>query len=98
MIEKPGTKLSSLLVKADPWSGEECRRKECNTCGDNPEGANQCKVRSVIYENQCQECKDEGKIVKYVGEPGRSMKERRLNHEEDARGKKRREKSNMQNS
>ena len=34
------------------------------------------------------ECKSEGKIVKYIEETGRSMKERRVNYEEDARSKK----------
>ena len=42
------------------------------------------------------ECNNEGKIVKYIGETGRGMKERRVNHEEDARSKKNHEKSHME--
>ena len=60
MVEKPGTKLSSLVVKTDPWEGKECGRKDCNTCKENPDGetsvkAGLCYIKTSVWNVRVKE-------------------------------------------
>ena len=78
LVERAGTKLVDLLHKSNPWSKQDCDRKECNPCklaGELvPKG--QCYNRNIVYETFCELCgelneekKDESENIK------RKMKE-----------------------
>ena len=57
IVEKPGSKLKDILVKKDPWSGRGCGRSRCKMCEQEGESKEECKLRGVIYYNDCMDCK-----------------------------------------
>ena len=82
LVEQAGVKIKSILTDEDPWSSRPCSHPQCTTCeGENP---GDCRVRSVVYNNTCLKCKEEGRVTKYVGETARTMRERSVEHQADA--------------
>ena len=66
VVERTGEKLEDILHKSNPWEGEHCGRKGCNFCdsGDS-KLVGKCKLRNLVYENECLLCK--GGIEKQKG-------------------------------
>ena len=97
VVEKIGMSLRSSFAQTNLWQGLQCGRIECITCNQEGEGAPQCTLSNVTYENICTKCnpsalkKGELKKVEteipslYVGETSRSIQERALEHWGDVR-------------
>ena len=99
MVELSGSKLCHLLPNTNPWSGQDCGREKCVTCGQGGERLIECKRRNILYESECTVCNpvddtkekeaDMGKRQGvYVGESSRSIHERAFEHDGDYRGQK----------
>ena len=93
MIETCGSQLCTLLPYTNPWSGSDCNRRDCYTCGQGGDKLEDCKKRNILYESSCSGCRvpktDGGsrKLEKgaiYVGESARSIYERAGEHQRDA--------------
>ena len=93
VVESAGTALSRLLPSTNPWGTGDCGRQDCITCKQQDDPIQNCKKRSILYENRCVVCnvdvkegtemKDgEGRGV-YVGESSRSIYERAKEHQHD---------------
>ena len=93
VVESAGTALSRLLPSTNPWGAGDCGRHDCVLCKQQDDLIQNCKKRSVLYENRSVVCnvevnggpemKDgEGRGV-YVGESSRSMYERAKEHQHD---------------
>ena len=74
-VERGGTRLNSVLVKKNPWEDHSCERVKCRIC-PGTEGASKCRKRSVLYQNKCVTCENNGKKVLYIEETGLSGFER----------------------
>ena len=99
MVELSGSKLCHLLPNTNPWSGQDCGREKCVTCGQGGERLIECKRRNILYESECTVCnpvdamkEKEADLGKrqgvYVGESSRSIHERALEHNGDYQGQK----------
>ena len=84
MVERGGLSLSATLVQKNPWGHVGCGRPGCNLCAVT-ESNSYCRTRSVVYENRCLDCSDQGLDIIYVGETGLSGAERQKQHQDDAR-------------
>ena len=95
VVERGGRKLNHLLSNTNPWKGLPCGREECQPCGQPSEKKDDCRKRSIIYENTCKKCnpgdmQDKKKDNSmedtrpepsiYVGESSRSLHERAGDH------------------
>ena len=80
-----------MMVKSNPWSGEDCGRADCLLCHTkSATGKNMtqsCSKRNIVYETWCNDClKKEGgdedgkRVFKYIGKTAKSAFERGLNH------------------
>ena len=99
MVELSGSKLCHLLPSTNPWSGQDCGREKCVTCGQGGERLVECKRRNILYESECTVCnpvdarkEKEADLGKrqgvYVGESSRSIHERAFEHDGDYKGQK----------
>ena len=86
IVERGGDKLTSLLVTKNPWSDLKCGRTSCHLC-PNSDSDSRCRRRSILYENRCLTCQENGKTVLYIGESGKSAFERADEHHKDVRYK-----------
>ena len=59
IMEGVGSKLKDLLPNNNPWKGEHCGRPSCIPCSHPGEVKQDCRKRSIIYENTCQICNPE---------------------------------------
>ena len=98
VVERTGTGLQQKLSQTSIWSGLACGRGPCVTCNQGGEDLPLCTRSSVVYENICVICnpsaKNKGELEEqeqpevpslYVGESGRSIQERALEHWADYR-------------
>lgn len=82
VVERVGRKLESILMRNDPWGGNECRRQECGICGGGEDGKKgRCLREGIVYSIECLKCKREGTEGRYYGESSRSGYERYTEHE-----------------
>ena len=62
IVERSGTKLEDLLVKADPWKGKDCEREKCLLCLTKKRTgkytSQDCTRRNIVYETWCMTCMD----------------------------------------
>ena len=83
VVELAGTAMSRLLPSTNHWGASDCGRQDCIISKQEDEKIQNCKKRSILYENRCMVCnvdmkdgpamKDgEGKGI-YVGESSRSI-------------------------
>ena len=84
VVEKSGTTLTELLVRANPWAGLKCGRADCWPCETGGEKDSRCFKRNVLYETRCHPCAEEGLEVVYIGETSRTGYERGGEHANDA--------------
>ena len=84
LVEAAGTPLSRLF-SFDMSSGK-CHRVDCYVCLTHTvNGSSRCKRKSVLYSSICQVCKEQGSDHGcYIGETGRSLHERAIEHVGDA--------------
>ena len=75
-IEQMGLSIREMVVKKDP-DAQECGRSECMVCLTKP---GVCMRKGGIYKITCMTCKGQGKSVVYVGETGRSLWDRGVEH------------------
>ena len=87
VVEKNGKKLKDLLVRTDPWAGEDCGRPDCTVCTEG-EPNTTCRRRNMTYQNVCITCKDTGQTSIYIGETSRSLAERHPEHLADQKAEK----------
>ena len=102
VVERGGRKLKHLLSNTNPWKGLPCGREECQPCGQPGEKKDDCRNRSITYENVCKKCNPGDMLKKkkeenmedirpepsiYVGESSRSLHERAGDHWRDCRNK-----------
>jgi Uri superfamily endonuclease len=97
--ETSGSQLCRLLPNTNPWSGQDCLRLDCYTCGQQGEKFEDCKTRNVLYESVCVLCNKEvlekknlskwdefrDMVGVYVGETARSLYERAGEHWQDVK-------------
>ena len=91
IVEKGGAKLKNLVVKKNPFKTEECLNKRCPVCKstsvtdpvDKGPFRVSCRTPSVVYEFTCQKCQESGKTSKYIGETGRPINVRGIEHVRD---------------
>ena len=57
-VERGGTTLAAILCKSNPWQDKACARKDCMLCNSGNLG--ECRTESVVYEVECQICKQQG--------------------------------------
>ena len=57
IVERAGTKLEDVLVKADPWRGQDCARPNCLLCLTKQRTGKlttqDCTRRNIVYEIWC---------------------------------------------
>ena len=84
LVESSGTPISRLF-SLDLSSGR-CHRADCIVCELHSRSfSSKCKRNSIVYESQCQLClKSNSNKGLYVGESGRTLYERSLEHLYDA--------------
>ena len=86
LVESSGVALSRLF--SIDLSDGLCHRFDCAVCRfHNGKSGSKCKKKSIVYESRCLACPKSNQVV-YVGESGRSLYERALEHLEDAENKK----------
>ena len=82
MVEEGGCKLTSLLSRADPWSGSVCGHQNCVPCttsGVSKGGT--CSQENILYKLSCVPCLEEGGTSAcYIGESSRSAFQRGAEH------------------
>ena len=65
IVERTGVKLVDLLIKSDPWEGQDCERRNCFLCITRQQTekneSQPCTKRSLIYETWCLMCKAKDK-------------------------------------
>ena len=84
IVEKAGLKVESRIHKSNPWSGGDCKRKDCLLCKQGKEGTSgDCRRRNILYRTSCLECKEKGKDTFYIGESSRTSYERGKEHLRD---------------
>ena len=104
VVEKAGRSLRSCFPLTTLWDGAPCGRAACITCTQGAEIIPPCSRKSVMYENICKGCnkgaggkrevESSSEIPSiYVGETSRTLQERGLEHQRDARNQT--EKSHM---
>ena len=88
LVESSGVPLSRLFSL--DLSNRRCHRADCIVCEFHQKSSSsKCKKRSVVYESRCVSCSSSGSgDGVYVGETGRSLYERSLEHLDDAANKK----------
>ena len=88
LVESSGTPLARLFSL--DLSDGICHRINCVVCkSHNSKGSSKCRKNNVVYESYCKSCKTAGKPHStYIGETGRSLFERSLEHLADAEAKK----------
>ena len=83
VVEKSGMMILRTLQQKNPWGSEDCNREDCLLCeskmGEEGQGKS-CKKRNLVYETTCNQCKQEGRVVRYLGETARSAFERGREH------------------
>ena len=98
IVERAGSKLRHILSNSNPWKGKHCEREDCHPCSQQNEKKDDCRKRSIIYENSCIVCNPAEKKTKnkkdleddrrtpsiYVGESAGSLDERTREHLKDA--------------
>jgi hypothetical protein len=95
--EAGGTHLVNMF-NTDLGKCLHCTRSPCPPCNTNPEKRDNCRAKNLVYESVCMLCNPTirkeaakmGEEVKsreaiYVGEMSRSLHERALEHQRDAR-------------
>ena len=90
LVESPGTQLSRILCKRNPWAGQDCGRPDCLVCGEDDAGGGDCRRRNITYVTTCINCvkiRKEDNTAKeparYIGESARSGYERGREHLDD---------------
>ena len=75
----------SRLFSLDLSDGR-CHRADCHVCVSyKGKGSSRCKRKSIVYKSVCTVCLSNGsKEGVYIGESGRSLYERSLEHMADA--------------
>ena len=82
-VERLGSTVGDLLVKADPWK-EHCGRKTCLPCQSAP---GKCGKQGVVYSITCETCREQGLTCQYWGESARTGHDRGLEHLNDLRSR-----------
>ena len=62
-VERLGSTVGDLLVKADPWK-EHCGRKMCLPCQSAP---GKYGKQGVVYSITCETCREQGLTCQYRG-------------------------------
>ena len=88
LVESSGTPLARMF-NLDLSDGR-CHRADCTVCQlHKGKGSSKCKRRSVVYKSSCLWCEKSGsQDGVYIGETGRSLYERSLEHLSDAKNMK----------
>ena len=86
IVEEAGTKLIMQLHQSDPWKDRECRHLATVDEGETPV-LGTCRDINVSHRNICLKCREEGKIVEYLGEMHKSILESSIEHHNDVRYK-----------
>ena len=76
-VEKMGSSLREMLVKADP-DPQPCGRDDCFPCRSTP-GA--CMRQNGLYSIECETCRQNEKTSLYIGESARTLYDRGLEHQ-----------------
>ena len=81
-IEQAGLKLSSKLVRKDPWYSLNggCGRLKCYVCKSSSGKGIICRREGVCYEMTCKLCEAQKTRTIYIGETSRSSFERIHEH------------------
>ena len=80
VIERVGVTLKNLLVRNNPWSGQNCPRSDCLPCASDKDKGYSCSRRSATYKTSCKLCLAQGRKVDYIGETSNSLHERAAQH------------------
>ena len=83
LYERGGSKIGTN-VKVDPLNLKVCGRDDCFPCLRG--GGEDCSRRCTAYEIKCEECKHDNIGAVYIGETGRNVYSRGLEHQ-DGRNK-----------
>ena len=88
MVEQSGVQLSRIFPGM-PSSTKKCHWTDCPVCSEsNVKGASGCRISNIVYEGECIDCledvengiKTASDVGKYIGESGRTLAERSLEH------------------
>ena len=72
--------MADILVKKNPFPGEECEIKTCIICSSSQKLPYPCNVSNVGYKMACETCKSRGLNKVYEGETSRSARIRGAEH------------------
>ena len=88
LVESSGVPLSRLFSL--DMSDGKCHRFDCLVCKSySGKGSSKCRKNNAVYESSCTSCKALGSTQStYIGETGRSLFERSLEHIADAKAQK----------
>ena len=89
VVEGKGRKLKHLVVDKNPYPALPCKKVLCPLChetevskppANHPSKKIPCNTPGVLYSIICLDCKSKGLTAQYVGETGRPMVTRALEH------------------
>ena len=93
MVEQSGIQLSRLFPGV-PSSSSKCHWTSCPVCREHTgKGSSGCRTSNLVYEAVCVNCleevergtKKECEVGKYIGESGRTLAERSVEHDKGAK-------------
>ena len=72
VIESAGNTLERMLVKTDPFDGNQCEDENCLVNKDGENKIN-CRKNNVGYKIECRICQSAGCSTRYFGETGKNV-------------------------
>ena len=89
VTEKMGTQIKNKIVNSiNPWEMSTCKRKNCMLCGNNVEGSKgKCWQSGTTYAITCNLCDQNNSRGIYIGETGRPLYTRSVEHAENLKNK-----------
>ena len=84
IVEKAGVSLKRKLQRSNPFKKKKCDRENCLVCTTGGKGP--CDAMGVNYELVCEDCENDNKVSKYVGQTSHSAFTRGKEHRGDLAG------------
>ena len=86
--EDNGEKLSHRIINSNRSpTTRPCGRNTCFPCQSGGTGRSHCWIKCVTYKVTCKPCLEAGKVAQYIGQSGRTIFSRGLEHERNLSNK-----------
>ena len=85
VVEKVGRSIKSVIQRSDPFKNKDCGALDSLVCRTGGKGS--CRRMEINYDIACQECGENGEIIRYIGESAGNAYTRGLRHISELDGK-----------